>query len=64
MAEVIETKKSKTARYVIDLSTVTCPACGRSDRWEAMTGDHPEGNNPQISVWCDCGVGELLIVVE
>ena len=54
----------KTARYVIDLSMVTCPACHRSDRWELIESRDSGVNNPELRVSCDCGQGELLVVIE
>ncbi len=48
----------------VDLSREPCPACGRTDRWERMHAEEDPGHNPVIVVWCDCGRGELRIVVE
>lgn len=59
MAEVI-----KTTKYVVDLSGVPCPACGRSDHWDSMVHVESNDNNQELHVGCDCGMGEVVVVVE
>lgn len=61
MADVVEYKVVKNVVYI---SHIPCPACSRSDRWDAMASETPPSNNPQIKVFCDCGLGELVITVE
>lgn len=51
-------------QVLVDPSEHTCPACGRSDRWEGVEVEEDPGHNPAIIVWCDCGLGELKIIVE
>ncbi len=53
-----------TMRFDVDLSQQACPSCGRTDRWEGMHTEEEPGQNPSLIVWCDCGLGELKIVVE
>lgn len=59
-----EHEQKQQVRNVIDISQIPCPACGRSDRWDAMVTREPAANNPELIVCCDCGIGELVIVVE
>jgi hypothetical protein len=48
----------------IDLSEHECPACRSSGRWNIITSAEPPSNNPELRVLCDCGAGELRIIVE
>ena len=48
----------------VNLSFHPCPACGSTDRWEGMDAEVSSDHNPVITVWCDCGLGELRIIVE
>lgn len=50
--------------HKIDLSHVACPACGRSDRWDGIFTKETEHNNPELVVFCDCGRGEIVVVIE
>ena len=54
----------KVAKMVtVDLSQERCPACGRSDRWDNNFAQEEPGQNAALVVWCDCGQGELKIVI-
>lgn len=53
-----------TARVTINLREHPCPACGSTERWEGMHAEEYPSNNPTLVVWCDCGQGELRIVIE
>jgi hypothetical protein len=59
-----ETLKRQQTIIPVDLSLHPCPACGRSDRWEGMHAEESAHNNPTLIVWCDCGQGELQIIIE
>ena len=48
----------------VDLRDYPCPACGRSDRWTHIVTEERIANNPALLVSCDCGAGELKIIVE
>lgn len=48
----------------VNLSLHPCPACGSTERWEGMHAEISSTNNPALIVWCDCGMGELRIVIE
>jgi len=49
---------------VIDLSSVECPACHRTDQWDAMRSGNDPHHNPSVIVQCDCGRGEVEFIVE
>ena len=59
-----KTIERQVVKSVVDLTQIPCPACGQTDRWDGMETRHAEANNPELIVWCDCGRGELNIVVE
>ena len=47
---------------IVNPAQYPCPACGRTDRWEgAFTTPGKEG---AMTVWCDCGIGEIIFVVQ
>lgn len=49
---------------IVRLAEHPCPDCGSVERWSHMkTLTSPE-HNPEIWVSCDCGSGELRILVE
>jgi len=52
----------KCRTVVIKPSEHPCPACGRTDRWEAAYAT--PGRTDRITMWCDCGLGEIAFVVE
>ncbi len=54
----------KVDTTVIRLDEHACPACGRSDRWESVVPAEDPLHNAGVTVFCDCGLGELRIVVE
>jgi hypothetical protein len=62
--QMASTADYKVTKNIVDISHIPCPACGRSDRWDAMAAEEPPSNNPQIKVFCDCGLGELVIVAS
>lgn len=50
-------------RTVIDLSKYPCPACGASNRWEGVRIEKLEHQPPTLTAWCDCALGELVVVL-
>jgi len=51
-------------QMAVVLSAQECPACGSTERWDAIHVEEDPGYNPAIIVQCDCGRGELKIIVE
>lgn len=65
LVEVVAKRKAPgPIRYVVDLSYVSCPACGSADRWDRIEAAEPEANNPELRAFCDCGSGEVVVVIE
>ena len=56
--------KKTTTPHVVDVSKIPCPHCGRSDRWDGVVSVDSPDHNAELLVMCDCGLGELKIVVE
>ncbi len=56
--------ETQVVRHNVDLSAIPCPSCSRADRWDAMDTMTNPHNNPELIVFCDCGAGQLRIVVE
>ena len=55
----------KTEFVKVRIDEYRCPACGRNDRWEQIVADDSDpDHNATIRVACDCGQGELQIVLE
>ena len=61
MTDVSDGRTSSST--LVDLSQHVCLACGNTARWEGMHVEEDPGHNPALVVWCDCGRGELKIVV-
>lgn len=59
-----DTIHRKAAIVPIDLSLHPCPVCGSTERWDGMSAEERPHNNPRLIVQCDCGRGELRIVIE
>lgn len=52
--------------FVLDVRTLTCPACGPHDRWACV---HPVVRRPEdpvtvlgVELWCDCTASTVVYV--
>lgn len=47
----------------ITLKQYPCPTCGSMHRWDKAVVRHGDTNNPELIVLCDCGRGELRVIL-